>query len=58
MNNMNKIFYGILMGSGFGIVYSSAFVDAKIIVRYIGLVLGFFLYTFGVIKLRDAKNKT
>lgn len=45
------------MGSGFGIMYSSAFMDAETNHRYVGLVFGLVLYTFGVIKLRDVKNK-
>lgn len=54
---MKRIFYGLLMGSGFGIVFSSAFVQTETDVRIFGIALGFILYTFGVIKLRNAKRK-
>ena len=53
---MNKVLYGLLMGAGFGIVFSIVFADFETSISYVGIVLGFLLYSVGLIKLRDAKT--
>ena len=55
---MNKNIYGLLIGSGFGIIYSSAFTNYDINMRRIGLIVGIVVYTLGIIKTRDLKNKS